>query len=141
MASALKRKRGPVEVLNTPKRAKSAKESQNISSTPKLTEGGWDAAFNALPKKNELIQTNGINGESRDSQETSGSPESVDFETFVEENRQETEEDKRKIRQERRLLRRVLTSNNSHLWRLSEPIGGRQISVDPVFTSDEKYAC
>ena len=28
------------------------------------------------------------------------------------------------------------------LWKLSEPIGGRMINSDPVFTADEKYvAC
>lgn len=146
MASALKRKRGPGEVVDTPKRAKSVKEIQNPLPTPQISQGGWEAAFNPPPKTKDLITaTNGINGDIIRSEERSPSPEAVDYEKFVgiaerklEEENKRKEAEKRKEREKKKLLKKVLTTNDPSAWKLSEPIGGRQINVDPVFTEDEK---
>ena len=138
MASALKRKRGPGEVLETPKRAKSVKEIENTLPIPQLSQGGWDVAFNPPPKTKELIQTNGINGDGTHTEERSDSPEAVDYEVFVEEPEFRLEEKKQKNKKEKKLLKKVLSATEPDLWKLSEPIGGRQINVDPVFTDDEK---
>ena len=145
MASALKRKRGPGEVVEPPKRAKSVKEIQNPLPTYQLSQGGWEAAFNPPLKTKELIQTNGINGDGVHAEERPSSPEAVDYEAFVmepeqkkaEEERQKADE-KRQKKDKRKLLKKVLTATEPNLWKLSEPIGGRQINVDPVFTEDEK---
>jgi len=143
MASALKRKRGLVEVADTPKRAKSIKESHNSLPTPQLSQSGWDAAFNPPTKTKELVKTNGVNG---DAHRETESPDAVDFEEFVEQSTQLEEEEQRRRkelksqqRREKKLLKSV-TQKTPDVWKLSEPIGGRMINVDPVFSADERYA-
>jgi hypothetical protein len=139
MASALKRKRGTVDVKDIPKRAKPFNDSQDSTAASKLlNQTGWDAAFNPSTKTKELVHTNGINGDGAESQRDSNSPEVADFEEFVEEGTSWLAgEDRRKFqaRQEARIARLGPSS-----WKLSEPIGGRMIAVDPVFTEDERYA-
>jgi NET1-associated nuclear protein 1 (U3 small nucleolar RNA-associated protein 17) len=154
MASALKRKRAPVEVLGTPKRAKSdttqpAKQQRNPFET-----AGWDAAFNPAPEAESLkIKRSSLNDEETNGQ--LGSPEPIDFETFMDEDSQNgmkeepavsaRKEKKRKPKtpaeldmiaekKQARFLQKLVEP-----WRLSEPIGGRMINADPVFTQDEKY--
>ena len=150
MASALKkRKRGHGDVVGAPKRAKSVKEVENPSLTPQLSQvTGWDAAF-APPR--ELVQTNGINGGSQFLDRPS-SLEALDYGEYGKAMRKEEkslqESGKKKkskkhpeeqhTKRERKLLKKVLTTNDANSWKLSDPIGGRQISVDPVFTVDEK---
>lgn len=153
MASALKRKRGPGEDVDTPKRAKSVREIEKSLPTPQISQvTGWDAAFNPPPKTKELITTNGINGDNSQSQERPSSPEAVDYEDYENFSRREernSEESKRRkkpkkqteerqAKEERKLLKKVFATNDNNSWKISEPIGGRQISVDPVFTEDEK---
>jgi NET1-associated nuclear protein 1 (U3 small nucleolar RNA-associated protein 17) len=153
MASALKRKRGPGEDVDTPKRAKSVKEIENALPTPQIPQvTGWEAAFNPPPQAKELMTTNGINGDGVHSKERSNSPEAVDYEDYSKSermNESNLEEERRKkkpkrqpeerqAKAERKLLKKVLATNNSNTWKLSEPIGGRQINIDPVFTADEK---
>jgi len=139
MASSLKRKRGPVEVLDIPKRAKSLKIEQRVS-FPISGRVAWEEAFNGLRKTNEPVQTNGINEDAVNSQRELDSPEAVDFDAYVEENLQQKEADLRK-KEERGLKKAVKKDekNDVDIWRLSEPIGGRMINADPVFTADEKY--
>jgi NET1-associated nuclear protein 1 (U3 small nucleolar RNA-associated protein 17) len=153
MASALKRKRGPGEDVDTPKRSKSVKEISNPLPTPQIAQvTGWDAAFNPPAQTKELITTNGINGDASYSQERPTSPDALDYEEY--ENLLRTEEQSsqksrkskkptkqpegRQTKEERKLLKKVLATNDSNTWKLSEPIGGRQINADPVFTADEK---
>ena len=78
MASALKRKRGPVEVLDTPKRSKSVKSQSGNPLRPVSDKVGWEAAFNP---QDLLISTNAINGSH--SHGTPESPEAVDYEAYV----------------------------------------------------------
>ena len=134
MASALKRKRGPGEEVETLKRAKSVKDSKN----PLLPQGGWEAAFNPPPKTKELVQTNGINGDGVHTEEEPRSSEAVDNDAFVKESEPKKNDEKRQKKHKRKLLKKVLAATEPNLWTLSEPIGGRQINVDPVFTEDEK---
>jgi NET1-associated nuclear protein 1 (U3 small nucleolar RNA-associated protein 17) len=135
MASALKRKRGPVEVLDTPKRAKSVK-SAATDSLQKLNSHnvGWEAAFGAPPKTKDLVKTNRINGDVSDSEEDSAVSEALDYDALHEEefltNGLDTAIRKRALKGQ----------EHSKTWKLSESIGGRMINVDPVFTADEKYA-
>lgn len=140
MASALKRKRGPVEILETPKRAKSVKSSQESLPTPKLSqETGWEAAFKTSTKPKELVQTNGINGDVINGQREINSVEAIDFEDFVENERKQKDEQTR-LKKEEKALKRAVTRKPEEVWKVSESIGGRMIDVDPVFTQDEKYA-
>ncbi|TVY59501.1 U3 small nucleolar RNA-associated protein 17 [Lachnellula cervina] len=134
MASALKRKRGPVEVLDAPKRSKSVK-----SETPKSLQKfnsqnvGWEAAFGAPPKIKDLVQTNGVNGEISDSEEDSVVSEALDFDALQEgdflSNGRDTTSRKRALK----------AQDHSRTWKLSESIGGRMINANPAFTADEKY--
>jgi hypothetical protein len=130
MASVLKRKRGPItgegEVPDTPKRAKSV--NVNVSEKERhplpTQQTGWDAAFN--PPKTELTQTNG---------------EAVEYDNYIAgedaEEKDEEQERKRKAKEEKRLLKAV-RAQKQQAWHVSEPIGGRMIGVDPVFSVDEK---
>ena len=93
MASALKRKRGPVEAAVTPKRVKSVEESQEYP-TPKFSHSGWDAAFTPATNTQKLVNTNGINGCDARSEEE-GSPEAVDFADYAKlEQESETSEER-----------------------------------------------
>jgi NET1-associated nuclear protein 1 (U3 small nucleolar RNA-associated protein 17) len=143
MASALKRKRGPVEVLDTPKRTKPIKDSQDFLQNPELLhEVGWEATLNPPTKTKELVRTNGTNGDGINLQKNSNHAEAVEFEGFVDEQKTQREEESR-----RKKKRHSEGSSSSHtwkgpsyVWKLSESIGGRILDVDPVFTEDEKYA-
>ena len=172
MASELKRKRAPVEVSSAPKRTKSSKVQSN-SSVQKFNENtGWDAAFKAAATVEETPATE-VNGNSKSkSIQRSKSPESVNFEDFVNhETRDKAGEDRRSSIDSGRLkqISKLATPNQddnpqtvgrspkgktdvaqavekgtkkkgNELWKLSEPIGGRLLNIDPVFTEDEKYA-
>ena len=154
MASRLKRKRDPVDVQGTPKRSKSVKTKSGnaINFNEKI---GWDAAM-----RGESAPRNGVNGGIESSPGRSSSPEAVDFEDFVGEKLDEGLEEegkgvvqtipKRNSRgasteaQRRRKMESFEVKQKGwgrvKPWKLSEPIGGRMINVDPVFTADEKYA-
>jgi NET1-associated nuclear protein 1 (U3 small nucleolar RNA-associated protein 17) len=156
MASQLKRKRDPVEVLSTPKRSKSVKtkSSNHISFNEKI---GREAAFQK-PKRGESAPRNGVNGESQNSSDISSSPEAVYFEEFVGEKLEEGLEEGGAIQTmpkktsrapatEARRKRKIESFEVQQKgpvkmkpWKLSEPIGGRMINVDPVFSQHEKYA-
>lgn len=146
MASALKRKRGTVDVKDGPKKSKSFNDSQDASVTSKLlNQAGWDAAFNAATKTKDLVHTNGINGDLAESQRQSISPEVVDFEAFVEEGRGRLAEEEKLKKSQAQQAKQAKQENkakrlSSHAWKLSQPIGGRMVPVDPVFTEDERYA-
>jgi len=142
MASALKRKRGPVEVLDAPKRSKSLKNQSGNPLRPASDKTGWEAAFN--PPQELVAPTNGVNG--NHSHGTPESPEAVDYEAYVQD-----EKYKDAIQQREKSSKSVLQENSNNTssyskqkkakesWKLSEPIGGRMINADPVFSNDEKY--
>ena len=127
-----------MEAPVTPKRTKSVKNSQESLLTPKLSQSGWDAAFIPPPQTKELIQTNGVNGHDVESPKE-GSPEAVNFDEYVNLEREAEQKGKEERRKKRQLLRSFTTPKLPR-WKISEPIGGRMINVDPVFTVDEKYA-
>jgi NET1-associated nuclear protein 1 (U3 small nucleolar RNA-associated protein 17) len=137
MASALKRKRGTVDVKDIPKRTKPFNKTQDSTAGPKiLNQVGWDAAFTPPTKTKELVHTNGINGDGIESQRSSNSPEAADFEEFVEEGTRELAEEERLKWQAKQVAK---IRRSPYVWKLSESIAGRMIDVDPVFTQDERY--
>jgi NET1-associated nuclear protein 1 (U3 small nucleolar RNA-associated protein 17) len=127
MASALKRKRGPLEVLEPSKRSRSNQETPQSALELDLSKVGWDAAFGPIKKQNGTI--NGINGEEAPGSRNSISPEAEDFEDLVERTRAAKQEKKRTKKK---------AVPNASTWKISDPIGGRVIEVDPAFTEDEK---
>jgi NET1-associated nuclear protein 1 (U3 small nucleolar RNA-associated protein 17) len=138
MASALKRKRGPVEVLDTPKRSKFLKSQSGNPSRPASDKTGWDAAFN--PRQELVAPTNGVNG--NDLHGTHESPEAVDYEAYVQDEKYKDAIQLREKPLKSALLKTPANfeeKKSKELWKLSEPIGGRMINADPVFTTDEKY--
>jgi NET1-associated nuclear protein 1 (U3 small nucleolar RNA-associated protein 17) len=138
----LKRKRGPVEVLDTPKRSKSVKRQSGNSLRPVSDKVGWEAAFN--PPQELVAPTNGVNGSH--SQRTPELPEAVDYEAYVQDELYKAAVEEREKPSKNALYginkgapAYSVKKKAEELWKLSEPIGGRMINVDPVFTADEKY--
>ena len=127
MASALKRKRGQLEAVKPPKRSRS--EQDIPQSAPELDPSnvGWDAAFG--PTKRQNGTTNGVNGKEAPGLRDSNSPEAEDFEDLVDRARAAKQEKKRP-------KKKAVSSMST--WKTSDPIGGRMIEVDPLFTEDEK---
>lgn len=127
MASVLKRKRGPAEVAASPKRAKSVTKSK--SSAPVLdSQTGWDAAFGSIKRQDEPEIPNGLNDVSIAAKYAS--PEAEDYQEVL------TQHQVINVEKEKRKHEAVETASSQ--WKISEPIGGRMIDVDPVFTEDEK---
>lgn len=142
MASALKRKRAPVEVLDTPRRSKSVKSQPGHPLRTAGDKAGWEAAFN--PPQELLKPTNGVNGSH--SHTTPESPEAVDYEAYVQNEKykdalQQREKSSKSVRQVNKKNKSLHSEQQKArgLWKLSDPIGGRMINADPVFSSDEKY--
>ncbi len=139
MASALKRKRGPVEVMDTPKRSKSVKNQSGNPVRPATDKTGWEAAFN--PPQELVAPTNGVNGSHL--HETPESPEAVDYEAYVQDEKykdnMQQKEKSSKPRNNSKSTSSISNQKAKELWKLSEPIGGRMVNADPVFTADEKY--
>ena len=125
MTSVLKRKRGPVEVVEPSKKSKSSPKHQNPASIYDSFKVGWDAAFAA--KHDGLAAMHGVNGVS--ASRSSASPEAEDYEHLLEKHQAVKKERKRETGGQKA---------DVSTWKISEPIGGRMIDVDPVFTDDEK---
>lgn len=139
MASILKRKRGNLEVADAPKRSKNSNVASSATPTAFSKQSGWDAAFPAPPKDLELVVANGVNGDDGPSSTV------LDFETANNEEFQEVEEERMRRAQQheqvQKALKKAIRRREQQAWKLSEPIGGRMINVDPVFTAEEKYVC
>lgn len=128
--------------MDTPKRSKSVKNQSGNPLRPASDKAGWEAAFN--PPQELVAPTNGVNG--IHSHGTPESPEAVDYEAYVQDERY-----KDAIQQREKPSKFGLQENSNKtsanfehkkvkdLWKLSEPIGGRMLNSDPVFSSDEKY--
>jgi NET1-associated nuclear protein 1 (U3 small nucleolar RNA-associated protein 17) len=125
MASILKRKRGPVEVVEPSKKSRSTPKMEKIS-PPGLNSFNldWNAALPA--KRDELAPTNGGNCVSIPNDVVSSNAEG--YEELVKELEAAKTERKAEAPQP-----------NVSNWKNTEPIGGRMIDIDPVFTHDEKY--
>jgi NET1-associated nuclear protein 1 (U3 small nucleolar RNA-associated protein 17) len=127
MSSVLKRKRGPVEVVEPSKKAKSTSKYKISAPVLDSFKVGWDAAF-PTKRHADLAPTNGVNGVSALTR--SASPDAEDYEDLVE--KHENAKAEKKKREAKAPQYDVPT------WKISEPIGGRMIDVDPVFTDDER---
>ena len=124
MASVLKRKRGPLEVAEPSKRSKSNQDIPQAAPELDPTKVGWDAAFGPIKRQNGA--SNRANEDETPELRDSSSPEAEDFENFV--------EGARAAKQEKKKPRKKAVPT----WKTSDPIGGRMIEIDPVFTEDEK---
>jgi len=124
MASVLKRKRGPLEVSEPFKRSRPGQDIPQSSPSLDLSKVGWNAAFG--PSKNQKGTTDGVNGDEAPGLGDSNSSEAEEFEDVVE--RARTEKQKKKKPKKKA----------ASTWKMSDPIGGRMIGVDPVFTENEK---
>ena len=131
-----------LEALNLKKPKSTRRQPQNSKVAPLSQKAGWEAAFNPPKKTNGLAHTNGVNGDNTNSRRESNSPEVVDFEAYIHESQQRIEQNQKKnVKRGDGKVRKVLKKQGSlEIWKISEPIGGRMINVDPVFTPDEKYA-
>lgn len=139
MASILKRKRVQTEVADLPKRSKSTSESAETSTKFGQSNGGFDI-FEALGKGKELAQVNGAHA--KDELE---STEVIDFEDLFEDlPLQSTDSQaKRGMRPKKEIWEKKIPQApkpvKDQSWNISEPVGGRMIDADPIFTEDEKY--
>jgi len=127
MASVLKRKRGPPEAIEPSKRSRSNQDTPQSAPELDPSNVGWDAAFG--PTKRQNGTTNGVNGKEAPGLRDSNSPEAEDFEDLVDRARAAKQEKKRP-------KKKAVSSMST--WKTSDPIGGRMIEVDPLFTEDEK---
>ncbi|EHL02252.1 putative NET1-associated nuclear protein 1 [Glarea lozoyensis 74030] len=129
MASILKRKRGGVEVLDTPKRAKSVKK-ENGNSTLKVDgKVDWEKAAEETSKMKELVKVNGENL-------TNGDAVTAVSEQPQNKNVQKKKNTKGLDAPETDAGKSI---EKPSLWKLSESIAGRMSSLEPVFTADEKH--
>jgi NET1-associated nuclear protein 1 (U3 small nucleolar RNA-associated protein 17) len=127
MASVLKRKRGPLEAVEPSKRSRSNQDLPQSVPELDLSKVEWDAAFGPSKRQNGTV--NGFNGDEAPELRDLSSPEAEDFEDLVER--------ARIVKQEKKKSKKKAAQSTS-TWKISEPIGGRMIEVDPVFTQDEK---
>jgi NET1-associated nuclear protein 1 (U3 small nucleolar RNA-associated protein 17) len=144
MASALKRKRGALEVEESSKRSRSIKEAQGSAPELDLSKVGWDAAFGPIQKYNGT--TNGLNGEEAPGIRASNSPDAEDFQDLLE--RAQAKERRRAEKKKRRRQEGLNGSTGKtsdsvggrtvSTWKTSDAIGGRMAALDPVFTEDDK---
>lgn len=121
MASVLKRKRGSAQGVETLKRAKATVDVLEDGPTV-ISGGGWDAAFAPVKQNNELATINGSGAHDADSSDAE------DFEQYT-----KTEEEA-----EKKAKKSKAPKSKGSEWKVSAPIGGRMIDVDPLFTEGEK---
>lgn len=153
MSSAVKRKRPTGENAGTPKRARSTKAQSSTPLSKSSDNSGW-GAFPA-PEAQESTERN----------VKSKSPDAVNFEDFVDttqpitkrERTRKAAEVKKSVQfaadeeksagqslqetdgTDKALISKTTKKKNADTWKISEPIGGRLVNMDPVFTVDEKY--
>ncbi|PBP25928.1 WD domain-containing protein [Diplocarpon rosae] len=168
MASLLKRKRAPVEVLDTPKRTKSVKTKSGTPLRSTIQNAGWEAAFNPPSSLGKgLIEIESANGETKGAKRRSPSPGILNYNDLAGEGPEDNgvggaaRKRKRKaygaessamkeldtlIKKEKKQKHTVpaqvfktVAKTGLKPWKLSAPIGGRMVNADPVFTEDEKF--
>lgn len=165
MASLLKRKRAPVEALDTPKRSKSVKTESGTPLRNPIQQPGWEVAFDP-PPATELVKVNTPKGNSKGVIGRRNSQESVEYEDFVGKDSKEKNaagassgrkkkrkargdkpvaEQKVKVskkqsqnRAEASTLVSTFKKTGNEAWKLSASIGGRMVNTDPVFSRDER---
>ncbi len=127
MASVLKRKRGLLEGIEPSKRSRSNQLIPQSSLELDLSKVGWDAAFG--PSKGQNGTTNEISGDEELGLKDSASQNADDFEDLP---------DRACMAKQEKTKSRKKAVMTPSTWKISDPIGGRIIEVDPVFTEDEK---
>lgn len=138
MASQLKRKRDPVEVLDSLKGASSAKKSKRRISV-KVTE--QEAAL--TPKKQANLDKRlnteislGKNGTlgSLGREDSKQSVLKISKEAAISVQKSEVKKSGGRVKKTavEKVQKRIPE------WKISSPIGGRMVDADPVFTADEK---
>ncbi|OBU01269.1 hypothetical protein VE01_00087 [Pseudogymnoascus verrucosus] len=128
MASVLKRKRGSAQGVETLKRAKASTDVLEDAPASVISGGGWDAAFAPINQNNELATVNG----SAAHDDKLDSSDAEDFEQYA----QKEDENEKKARKASKSKTSKLKDSD---WKVSAPIGGRMIDVDPLFTDGEKF--
>jgi len=136
MASLLKRKREAAEVLDAPKRSKSVTNDVEAKFPAIKVNSGWESAFPVPPKEQELARTNGANVNGASSLDV------LDYDAVNSESYIATEAETLRRTEDyenaQKALKRAAKKREQHAWKLSEPIAGRMINVDPAFTPGEK---
>ncbi|PQE28010.1 WD domain-containing protein [Rutstroemia sp. NJR-2017a WRK4] len=144
MASILKRKRGPVDVLDTPKRTKQGSEPTPSATKFPQSNVGWDI-FASLERGKELVQADDTadNGSIDDA-------EVIDFEDLFAPPLPEPSNEPQNLEMKQTPIR---PKSNKKLWErtipqapkprvpgwmISDSVGGRIINAEPVFAKDEK---
>lgn len=131
MASVLKRKRGSTQGIDGLKRAKATADILEVAVESIQTNGGWDAAFAPLKKKNNELVT--VNGFSTNKGKLESS-DAEDYDQFAQQ--KDVSGTPKKVK--KRSKSKASKASKGPEWKISAPIGGRMIDVDPVFTDDEK---
>lgn len=136
MTSVLKRKRGQAEVADVPKRSKSTLESADSSTKFGQSNGGFDI-FEALGKGKELAQVNGAHDEL-------DTTEVINFEDLFEDVPSQAVDSQvnQGLKPKKEIWEKKIPQApkpvKDQSWRISEPVGGRMIDADPIFSEDEK---
>ncbi|KAI9744617.1 MAG: hypothetical protein M1818_002146 [Claussenomyces sp. TS43310] len=146
MASVLKRKRGAMEVLESPKRSRSMDKEASTASMPDFSNAGWDAAFGSVSKPVELSLPNN-HGNDMGFETSPGSIVAVNFEDWkAPEKRKRKKKAGPRVKDADAIVAHTLedltaAAQTSPMveWKISESIGGRMINVDPAFTEDDKF--
>ena len=130
MASILKRKRGAVEVADTPKRAKSVKKDGLVRKDGKDKKVDWEAAMGENGEGKELVMVDEREGL------MNGNAEKLEVENSKDPGLQK--KDVAKLSDAPVETKAGKSIEKPSLWKLSESIGGRMSNLEPVFTADEK---
>jgi NET1-associated nuclear protein 1 (U3 small nucleolar RNA-associated protein 17) len=130
MASVLKRKRWSMQGIEGLKRAKATTDTLEAAPESLQSNAGWDAAFAPVKENNRLVMVNG----SSTGKENLESSDAEDYEQFT---KQEDSSDTPK-KARKRSKSKASKGSKGPEWKVSTPVGGRMIDVDPVFTDDEK---
>lgn len=161
MASELKRKRGPTDILEQSKRSKSVKikpESPNPKNIlANLPPSALDAALNPPFNTLELVAIDAPSSKSSELPESEVEEvDGVDDNEEEDPKKNEQKPKKKKLTKEQKEAKRQKRENKIRRkagqnarkrerqlaaapWKVAESIGGRLIDADPVFTEDEKY--
>lgn len=122
--------------VDSPKRSKSVKAESQKQATR------LESVLNPPANTQELVRTNGINGDSTEvngEKKNSNVVVSIDPEVL----KKRKKENKKKQKEKKRLQSAQIAASSKEdspiVWKLSEAIAGRMIDADPVFTKDEKY--
>jgi NET1-associated nuclear protein 1 (U3 small nucleolar RNA-associated protein 17) len=154
MASILKRKRGPVDVLDPSKRTKQGSEPTPSATKFPQSNVGWDV-FASLERGKELVRA-----DETDDNGASDDAEAIDFEDLFApplpepSNEPQNSEPSNGPQNSETKRTPIRTKSNKKLWEkpipqapksrvpgwmISDSVGGRIINAEPVFAKDEKY--